>query len=118
MSARDRTTTQVSTGGASAGPARWLLLVGDGHLAMHPLPEVGELVLGRDDGCDIRLEHAKISRRHARLLIGASVEVEDLGSTNGIRLGDRTLERGVLSVFARGGSLHLGPYPAAPVEGL
>jgi two-component system, NtrC family, response regulator AtoC len=117
MSSREPTTTQASSGGQPVANARWLLIVGDGHLAMHPLPEKGEMVLGRDQTCDIRLDHSKISRRHARLVVSGGVYVEDLGSTNGIRVGDRRLELGKQTRISVGESLQLGPYTAMLVEG-
>src|SRR5262245_22010101 len=109
--------TLISSGEQLVAVARWLLVVGEGHLAMHPLPERGELVVGREPGCDIRLEHAKISRRHARLLMAGGVHVEDLGSTNGIRVGDRRLELGKPTRLSIGESLQLGPYAAMLIEG-
>ena len=55
------------------------------------LPE-GELVLGSSAKADIRLAHLSVSRRHARLRVSPEgVEVEDLGSRNGTRLGDKKL---------------------------
>lgn len=45
----------------------------------------GQLVLGRDPGCDIRLDGLQISKRHARFIrTAAGVAVEDLRSTNGV----------------------------------
>jgi len=45
----------------------------------------GQLVLGRDAGCDIRLDGLQISKRHAKFSrTAAGVVVEDLRSTNGI----------------------------------
>ncbi len=45
----------------------------------------GESVLGRDPQCDVVVEEASISRRHARLIVGEGmVRVQDLGSTNGL----------------------------------
>jgi S1-C subfamily serine protease len=45
----------------------------------------GDLVVGRDEGCDVPLADDKASRRHARLAPAAdgTVLIEDLGSTNG-----------------------------------
>ncbi|WP_120339347.1 FtsK/SpoIIIE domain-containing protein [Cryobacterium soli] len=44
----------------------------------------GSLVLGRDPGCDIVLHDSLVSKKHARLEIGETVEVIDLGSANGV----------------------------------
>jgi predicted component of type VI protein secretion system len=53
------------------------------------------LVLGRVSGCDIVLEDDKVSRKHARLIVQVGVvEVEDLGSRNGVHInGARVLRR-------------------------
>ncbi|HEV3046652.1 MAG TPA: FHA domain-containing protein [Solirubrobacteraceae bacterium] len=53
----------------------------------------GDLVLGRGDHAEIRLEDPFASSRHARVYEqGNSVVVEDLGSTNGTYLNEELLE--------------------------
>ena len=48
-----------------------------------PLIE-GQFVIGRGVNADITLAHETVSRRHARLIVGADeVRIEDLGSSNG-----------------------------------
>ena len=48
----------------------------------------GEYVIGRDAACDICLDDASVSRRHARIVIeGTAVRLEDLGSKNGTTCG-------------------------------
>ncbi|GMA94033.1 cell division protein FtsK [Pseudolysinimonas kribbensis] len=45
----------------------------------------GTVVIGRDPDCDIVLaDDPLVSKRHARLELGSSVEVIDLGSANGV----------------------------------
>jgi hypothetical protein len=69
--------------------ARALLLVGGRRLLVAP----GGAVLGRSRECDILLEDAGVSRRHAQILPGADGwTIEDLGSTNGVRVNDRPLQ--------------------------
>lgn len=55
-------------------------------------PDVTEVVLGRGDNCDIRLEDVNISRRHAVVRRNWNeFLIEDLGSKNGVILnGQRT----------------------------
>jgi pSer/pThr/pTyr-binding forkhead associated (FHA) protein len=53
---------------------------------------VGETVVGRDVGCSMRLNDPSVSRRHLRLVRRAhEVFVEDLGSSNGTLVNNRTL---------------------------
>jgi hypothetical protein len=53
----------------------------------------GDLVLGRGDRAEIRLEDPFASSRHARIFEqGNSVVVEDLGSTNGTYLNEELLQ--------------------------
>jgi hypothetical protein len=53
----------------------------------------GDLVLGRGDHAEIRLEDPFASSRHARVYEqGNSVVIEDLGSTNGTYLNEELLE--------------------------
>jgi len=61
----------------------------------HPLAQ-GQLLVGRDSGCDVVLQSKDVSRRHARFFIeGAELRVEDLGSANGVFLGGRKIEQAV-----------------------
>jgi two-component system response regulator AtoC len=60
----------------------------------YPLPERGEVTLGRSVACGICVEDAKMSREHARLWIGGpqhSVEIADLGSSNGTFVAEQRL---------------------------
>jgi hypothetical protein len=52
------------------------------------------LLIGRSDGCDLRLDDTTVSRRHARMFFrdGAWV-VQDLGSKNGTWLNGRQVIR-------------------------
>lgn len=52
----------------------------------------GEVLLGRGDDVDIRLQDSFASSRHARLIPqGETTVLEDLGSTNGTRLNGEPL---------------------------
>ena len=58
----------------------------------------GDNVLGRSGEDVIEIEASTISRRHARITVGATSWVEDLGSKNGTWVGDRRVtERTLLS---------------------
>src|SRR4249920_398171 len=52
-----------------------------------------DVVVGRDPDNDIMVEHAAISRRHARLFEkDGGIWVEDLGSTNGTQVNDAQID--------------------------
>jgi pSer/pThr/pTyr-binding forkhead associated (FHA) protein len=68
----------------------------------------GVLVLGRSSSCDLRLPHASISRRHARLTRrGERLFVEDLGSQNGTFIDDERLS--APRELYVGQRIHIGP---------
>src|SRR5688572_28770068 len=66
-----------------AGAPRHLLITTGGSLRVHPIPASGEVLFGRAAECQVVLDHVKVSRHHARLLVGDRCTVEDLGSRNG-----------------------------------
>src|SRR5690242_4481084 len=89
----DRTTQRVtksSRADSREPPRPWLMVIADGLFATHPLPERGHIVIGRGAGADVRIDHPSISRKHARLDVGA-LTIEDLGSANGTRIKQRPL---------------------------
>jgi len=60
--------------------------------------EVGSehrFVIGRDDACNLVLDDAEVSRRHAYLIEtpAGEIEVGDLGSSNGTRVNGRRIEQ-------------------------
>ncbi|HEY2515421.1 MAG TPA: sigma 54-interacting transcriptional regulator [Polyangiaceae bacterium] len=66
--------------------------MGAGGVFTYPLPERGEITVGRSVGCAICVEDARMSRQHARVRVGpAGVEIVDLGSSNGTYIGDTRL---------------------------
>lgn len=56
-----------------------------------------EVVIGRDETAQIRIQKSVISKQHAQLIFDANSDlfVIDLGSSNGTFLNDRRLEKGV-----------------------
>jgi len=65
-----------------AGAGRRTVLSGD------------RMVLGRSRDCDITVEDANVSRRHAELRpAGDTWEIVDLGSTNGLKVNRRRVEQ-------------------------
>jgi pSer/pThr/pTyr-binding forkhead associated (FHA) protein len=70
---------------ARAGVVGVLLATGQPGAADRPLAVVDvQAVVGREDDCDVPLNSARVSRRHARVWShGEQFAVEDLGSLNG-----------------------------------
>ena len=68
-----------------------LLVLGPDHTDIVPLPPRGILSVGRGEDADIRIVDALASRVHARLHLDERLELEDLGSANGTRLGDQRI---------------------------
>jgi pSer/pThr/pTyr-binding forkhead associated (FHA) protein len=55
-------------------------------------PVEGENVIGRDEGCAIRIDAARVSRRHACIRVsGSGASIQDLGSKNGTYVRGRKL---------------------------
>src|SRR5688572_28044929 len=66
-------------------------------------------VLGRGQGADLSLEDPDASRRHVELFRkGQHVQIHDLGSKNGTKLGDRKLDAGEETVWTRNATLRIG----------
>ncbi len=68
------------------------------------------MVIGRAaDQCDFVVAHPTVSRRHARLRVaGEALQVEDLGSTNGTKVGEQALKAGEPMALHAGNKLRLG----------
>lgn len=84
--------------GQRAGRRRYVLAVyhRDG-VAMVPLLPGAPVIVGRDPLADVAVHDGSLSRRHARFtLTNAEVVVEDLGSTNGTRVGGARVESAAL----------------------
>jgi hypothetical protein len=96
-----------------------------------PLEEDREIIVGRSSDLDMVLVEEMVSRRHARIqLVGGSVNIDDLGSTNGtfvngervthaeLQEGDRVLiGSNILKVVATDGTSNApGPINGVPVH--
>ena len=94
--------TMPSTTGAS------LLIMSNGFFASLPLSPGAEMVIGRSTSCDVHLDDPMASRRHARLYLGDSAVVEDLGSANGTRVRDALIAPHTLTSIAPGEIISIG----------
>ena len=90
-----------------AGSGELLLVVGNGRLLLVPIG-ADALAIGRDAQCEIALDDRALSRRHA-VVRRSPLAVEDLGSTNGVRIGERII-RGESSALRIGDSFHIGSF--------
>ncbi|HEV8630400.1 MAG TPA: sigma 54-interacting transcriptional regulator, partial [Thermoanaerobaculia bacterium] len=62
----------------------------------------GRNLVGSAPECDLQLEHPTVSRRHAEVIVGAeSLEVADLGSSNGTFVGSRRIAREAVALGDR-----------------
>jgi two-component system response regulator AtoC len=100
-----------------------LLVVGEGVYATYPLPEQGDLIIGRSNKADVCIDDPAISRRHAVLhvhtppmpqnprdsaMFEPELHIEDLGSANGMRVRDQKLvARQTIDVYV-GDTIDLG----------
>ena len=100
--------TTIEVGHVAGGPADTLLVAGPGQLITHKLTKP-ETVIGRAPECDLVIDHAALSRRHARLTL-RPLTVQDLGSTNGTRHGSRLLTGGEPTAMQTGDTFHIGPF--------
>ena len=90
-------------------PPRYLLATALGGVQLHALPEDGEAILGRGPECQVVLDFTSISRQHARLRIGETCVLTDLGSRNGTLLRGERLRRGDERQLHYGDSFSVGP---------
>src|SRR5688572_14870522 len=68
-----------------------LIVFANGQVNSHALPRSGQLIIGRGEDADVRVEHATVSRKHATLVLGTEVAIVDHGSFNGTSIGGRKL---------------------------
>lgn len=76
-----------------------LVAVWDEGVATFRIPDKGSVVIGRAADADFRIDALSVSRRHAVLYIAptrdsdvCALRLEDLGSSNGSRVGGRVLQ--------------------------
>jgi two-component system response regulator AtoC len=80
------------------------------------LPTAGEVTIGRDEASVVRIDDPSVSRRHAVLRVGETLEIEDLGGANGTLVrqaahagpGNETLDVNVRQLLGRRSNLAVG----------
>ncbi|MFN8375281.1 MAG: FHA domain-containing protein [Anaerolineae bacterium] len=100
---------QANKGAAVAAPAADILeiVMGPGRSTTMPMTNDSYLI-GRDEGCDILLDHYSVSRRHARIDQREGYRVTDLGSTNGTWLDNTRLSPHVETLWKPGSIMRVG----------
>jgi transcriptional regulator with PAS, ATPase and Fis domain len=83
--------TRTSALEESSGSRGRVLAFWEGGHAACGLGGESEVVIGRASSANLRIDHTTVSREHARLTMGASVTVTDLGSSNGTKVAGRQL---------------------------
>ncbi|MBX3218533.1 MAG: sigma 54-interacting transcriptional regulator, partial [Labilithrix sp.] len=115
MSSRDsegtdrdgRTELTANTKDGDTSGAR-LTAFWDGGSLSRALPASGALTIGRSSGCDVRIDHTSVSRKHAVLHVGAVNRIEDAGSANGTRIAGRPVSAGMPLPVAPGEVIEIG----------
>lgn len=68
-------------------PETEIIVTKDGAEILRKTVRPGDYVIGREEGCDVQVEVALVSRRHAQLTVNYDhALIEDLGSSNGTRV--------------------------------
>lgn len=79
-----------------------LVAMWSGGSASVPLPAAGTLIVGRSAECDLTVGGRAVSREHAALHVyEAGIELEDLKSSNGTRVGGTAIASGAKVPFSR-----------------
>jgi two-component system response regulator AtoC len=98
-----------SEGGGDRANLR-LVVYGPGSFNAYPLPHAGTLTLGRSTSVDVPIDDPQVSRQHARLHVGATLELEDLGSANGTKCRNEPLAPHERRPIAPGDVIALGAW--------
>jgi two-component system, NtrC family, response regulator AtoC len=85
----DHTTRGVEDEAPSGVERRHLLVFSGSSSWMYQLPPSGDVIIGRSETADLRIDDASVSRQHARLALdGGVITISDLGSQQGTYVND------------------------------
>ena len=94
---------------AAEGEARRVLLVlAPGTHSTYPLGPRGRVSVGRGSDNLVAIDDPTISRHHIRIHLGTTLRVEDLGSSNGTRVGRKKLSPNETVDLAPGETVEIG----------
>jgi two-component system, NtrC family, response regulator AtoC len=103
----DPTKTEIEDAGNRDRAGR-ILVFWDGGSASRELPKHGSVSFGRSTECDIPIEHASVSRRHAILHVDGELRIEDLGSSNGTRISGTRVSARIPTLLGPGDVVEIG----------
>ncbi len=84
----ERTEALVPAAARPTGKPRFVVEAGPGK-GRQFLIDRDELTMGQAPECEVRLDHASVSRAHAKIVNVGGVRILDLQSTNGVRVNGR-----------------------------
>jgi MYXO-CTERM domain-containing protein len=100
--------SDTDASGERAGGTRIQAVISvNGAVTTKLLPRSGELSIGRSSACDLAINDASVSRRHARLRM-SPLEIIDEGSRNGTRVRGKPVASGVPTSLSVGDAIHIG----------
>ena len=100
--------SDTDAAGTRAGSTRLQAVISvNGAVMTKLLPPSGEVAIGRSTACDIRINDASISRRHATLRM-SPLEIVDEGSRNGTRVKGKAVASGTSAPVTVGDAIHVG----------
>jgi two-component system, NtrC family, response regulator AtoC len=105
---REGRTELTGEAGVESEGAPRLTAFWDGGSLSRILPASGSLSIGRSSGCDVRIDHTSVSRKHAVLHVGTVNKIEDAGSANGTRIAGRSVGSGMPVPVAPGEIIEIG----------
>jgi len=96
----------VRPGGA---PQHGLIVIVNGVVSTHTLPERGEITIGRARENDVQIIDASVSRVHAKIRVEPGrLTLEDMGSANGSRIRGQPIEANTAVELGIGEPVDLG----------
>ncbi len=87
---------------------RWLVVLGGGAPNIVELKRGSTVTVGRSSECEVVLSDRAISRRHAALHVGVTLEIEDLGSANGVLVAGARVPAGGRAAVPVGTTIQMG----------
>ena len=100
--------TSLEAPDLTRAPLRVLRVLDGDSVVTVELPEGRTLVLGRSAEADVVIDAGSVSRLHAKLHVGKTLQIEDMGSANGTLVRGVALEPGRRVDVLPGDEVHLG----------